>query len=208
MSAHVASCGGSLQLMCPDIKNNTWVSAPHANTAVQNTLVQWSRSSAVVRGISCPSDERKQARIERGRRRELEAGSFGDKRKSTWKSVTVADQPSVSAQLGDMADEYDDHAKRRRKQAWNSLSQESALATTLLTHSPAATTTTASMNKAPSVTSKIGHQKIQVWITREHPADGSRETTDYTKVATLKKMHVCHFASHEDMCVYSVSETS
>ena len=64
--------------------------------AMQNTLVQWSRSSAVVRGMSCPSDERKQARIERGRRRELEAGSFGDKRKNTWKSVTVADQPSVT----------------------------------------------------------------------------------------------------------------
>ena len=41
--AEVASCGRSLQLMCPDIvvwiPNNTWVSAPHAYT-VQNTLVQ------------------------------------------------------------------------------------------------------------------------------------------------------------------------
>ena len=33
-----------------------------------------------------------------------------------------------AAQLRDMADEYDDHAKRRPKQAWNSLSQEPALA--------------------------------------------------------------------------------
>ena len=43
--AQVASCGRSLQLMCPNvvmwIPNNTLVSAPHAYVVVQNTVVQW-----------------------------------------------------------------------------------------------------------------------------------------------------------------------
>ena len=179
---------------------------------MQNTLVQWSRSSAVVRGISCPSDERKQARIERGRRRELEAGSFGDKRRSSWKSVTVAHQPSVTLLNSETwltnttimpnVDESRLGTLSHRNQRWPSA--EHHFADTLSSGDnddciDEQSTKCHIENRAPENSGVDNKRTSSRWLQRN---DRLHKSGD------LEKMHVCHFASHEDMCVYSVSETS
>ena len=112
----------------------------------------------------------------------LEAGSLGGHRAACANAVTVADQPCVtvvaakSAELGDMADERNDHASRREQASiLRGASASHQQSTTLVSRSSASTTTTAPMNKAPSVTSNIGRQILQVRVSKDQRADVNRE---------------------------------